>query len=204
MGSNSVNVDGYCWYGHNRRNIHIRAKNGSGGVGLIIDQVSKYIDKSQTVINLKYDTKSIPEDWLLGESVVTEINRMVKLPLAKCIYNVVKISKCGKAPGVDDIPVELYKNPTALNALIRVFNICYNSCKVPAMWSKCIITPVPKSSTSDPRDPMSYRGISLAPVAYQLYCVALNARLIGKLTDLEVINDEQNGFRKSRSTIDHL
>ncbi|VDI02802.1 Hypothetical predicted protein [Mytilus galloprovincialis] len=36
MGSNSVNVDGYCWYGHNRRNIHIRAKNGSGGVGLLV------------------------------------------------------------------------------------------------------------------------------------------------------------------------
>ncbi|CAG2215607.1 unnamed protein product [Mytilus edulis] len=120
------------------------------------------------------------------------------------VYNVVKISKCGKSPGVDDIPVELYKNPTALNALIRVFNICYNSGKVPAMWNKCIITPIPKSSTADPRDPMSYRGISLAPVAYKLYCGVLNARLTGKLTELEVINDEQNGFRKSRSTIDHL
>ena len=45
------------------------------------------------------------------------------------VYNVVKISKCGKSPGVDDIPVELYKNPTALNALIRVFNICCNPVK---------------------------------------------------------------------------
>ncbi|CAC5422619.1 unnamed protein product [Mytilus coruscus] len=41
----------------------------------VIDQVSKNIDISQTVLKLKYDAKSIPEDWLRGESVVTEINR---------------------------------------------------------------------------------------------------------------------------------
>ncbi|CAC5380493.1 unnamed protein product [Mytilus coruscus] len=40
------------------------------------------------------------------------------------VHNVTKISKCGKAPGVDDIPVKLYENPTTLNALTRVFKIC--------------------------------------------------------------------------------
>jgi hypothetical protein len=72
------------------------------------------------------------------------------------------------------------------------------------MWSKGIITPIPKSSTSDPRDPMSYRDLTLASVAYKLYCGVLNARLTVELYDMEVINDEQNGFRKGRSTIDHL
>ena len=91
-----------------------------------------------------------------------------------------------------------------MNVLTRIFNICYNFGKVPAMWSKGIITPIPKSSTSDPRDPMSYRDLTLAPVAYKLYCGVLNARLTVELYDMEVINDEQNGFRKGRSTIDHL
>ena len=45
---------------------------------------------------------------------------------------------------------------------------------------------------------------SLAPVVYKLYCGVLNARLTVKLDDMEVINDEQSGSRKGRSTIDHL
>ena len=59
-----------------------------------------------------------------------------------------------------------------------------------------MITPIPKSSTSDPHDPMSYRGITLAPSSYKLYCGVLNARLTSKLDDLDCLNDEQNGFRK--------
>ena len=85
-----------------------------------------------------------------------------------------------------------------------MFNICFNSGIIPDIWSKGIITPIPKSSTSDPRDPSSYRGITLAPVSYKLYCVVLNARLNIKLDDSDVLHDEQNGFCKERSTIDHL
>ena len=48
---------------------------------------------------------------------------------------------------------------------------------VPSEWDKCIINPIPKSSTSDRRDPLSYRGISLAPSMYKLYCSVLNRRL---------------------------
>ncbi|CAG2237220.1 unnamed protein product [Mytilus edulis] len=80
------------------------------------------------------------------------------------VYNVLLSSKNGKSPGCDEITVELYKNQTALLALTRIFNICFDSGKIPALWSKGIITPIPKSSTADPRDPMAYRGITLAPV----------------------------------------
>ena len=72
------------------------------------------------------------------------------------------------------------------------------------MWSMGIITPIPKSSTSDPIDSMSCRGLILSPVVYKLYCGVLTARLMIKLDGMEVISDEQDGFRKGRSTIDHL
>ncbi|CAC5420553.1 unnamed protein product [Mytilus coruscus] len=64
------------------------------------------------------------------------------------VLNALLSSKSGKAPGYDEIPVELYKNQTTLMALTRMFNVCYNSGKVPFMWSKGVITPIPKSSTS--------------------------------------------------------
>ena len=90
-----------------------------------------------------------------------------------------------------------------MNALTHIFNICYDSGKIPSFWSKGMITPIPKLSTSDPHDPMSYRGITLA-LSHYLYCGVLNARLTCKLDDLDCLNDEQNGLRKDCSTTDHL
>ena len=90
------------------------------------------------------------------------------------------IQKAGKrkAPGYDEIPTEVLKNETAVYFLLKLFYICFQTGQVPKEWSKCIINPIPKSSTNDRRDPMSYRGIALAPASYKLFCGILNNRLI--------------------------
>ena len=72
------------------------------------------------------------------------------------------------------------------------------------MWNKCINSPIPKSSTTDPRDPLLYRGIALASSMYKLYCSVLNTRISSWCEENYKITDEQNGFRKNRSTIDHV
>ncbi|CAG2239279.1 unnamed protein product [Mytilus edulis] len=121
------------------------------------------------------------------------------------VLNILKLSKAGKSPGCDEIPMEMYKNQTAISALTQVKAVTTLEARmIPELWSRGIITPIPKSSTSDPRDPMSYRGITLAPTSYKLYCGVLNSRLTVKLDELNFIHDEQNGFRSNRSTIDHL
>ena len=66
-----------------------------------------------------------------------------------------------------------------------------------------IINPIPKAYTSDPRDPLLYRGITLSPVTYKVYCTILNERLVSWNEQQNSIVDEQNGFRKN-STLDHL
>ena len=75
---------------------------------------------------------------------------------------------------------------------------------MPSEWSKVIISPIPKSTTADPRDPLSYRGIALSCSMYKLYCSILENRLSSWSEENNKIVDEQNGFRKGRSTIDHL
>jgi hypothetical protein len=72
------------------------------------------------------------------------------------------------------------------------------------MWNRGIITAIPKCSTSDQRDPLSYRGITLAPFAYKVFCDILNDSLVKWLDEREIIKDEQNGFMKGRSTVDHI
>ena len=74
-----------------------------------------------------------------------------------------------KACGVDNIPVDVLKNDCS------VVLIFFNICTIPDIWNKSI--PIPKSSGGHARDPLSYRGITLACIIYKLYAALLNNRL---------------------------
>ena len=113
-------------------------------------------------------------------------------------------AKLGKSVGIDEIPVEVLKNDCTIDILHRLFSVCFSMGIIPDDWNYSIISPIPKSSTGDIRNPLNYRGISLAPACYKLYCGVLNVRLETWVTENNILHDEQNGFRKSRSTIDHL
>ena len=85
-----------------------------------------------------------------------------------------------------------------------IFNVCFSTGFIPSEWGKGIVNPIPDSANNDPRDPISYRGITIAPSMYKLYCYVLNQRLSKWVESNNKLEDEQNGFRKNRSTIDHL
>ena len=113
-------------------------------------------------------------------------------------------AKNGKATGLDGLPVEVLRNQSAISFLHELFKKCFSSGKVPSTWLHNIISPIPKCNTGDPRDPNSSRGITLASCVYKLYCSVLNKRLSVWAEANQRIADEQNGFRKARSCIDHL
>ena len=113
-------------------------------------------------------------------------------------------AKKGKSAGIDEIPTDVLKNGVAVDILHRLFSVCFSTGSIPDDWNYSIITPIPKSSTGDARNPLNYRGISLAPACYKLYCGVLNSRLETWVDENNLLCDEQNGFRKSRSTLDHL
>ena len=76
--------------------------------------------------------------------------------------------------------------------------------KVPQEWSKCVLNSIPNSSNLNKNDPLSYRGIALAPSSYKLFCALINNRLPKWAESNDILADEQNGFRTGRSTIDHI
>ena len=51
-----------------------------------------------------------------------------------------------------------------------LFNVCFKSGTIPTIWGKSIITPIHKPTSMDPRNPLSYRGISLTRSVYKLMC----------------------------------
>lgn len=113
-------------------------------------------------------------------------------------------AKLGKATGIDLIPSEVLKNDSSLLVLHSLFNVCFETRKVPTVWSRSIINPIPKSGNKNAIDPMSYRGISLAPSMYKIYTSVINDRIVKWADSNELIVEEQNGFRRKRSTIDQL
>ena len=112
--------------------------------------------------------------------------------------------KNNKSVGPDCIPNEVIKLGRIDTILLKLYQTCFDNGVSPSIWKKSIIVPIPKNSLLDPCIPLNYRGISLLSCTYKLYTSILNARLV-KYNDLNnLIADEQNGFRKNRSCLDHI
>ena len=178
----------------------------------VLDDGTVTYDKSQVLEKWRQDFSSLYNDTSDIACVDGQISPQA-VSDSYGIYEPISIlevdkavvdAKKGKATGTDAIPCEVLKNPSAIGFLHSLFNVCFSTGTIPAEWGKGIINPIPKSSTADRRDPLSYRGITLANSMYKLYCHILNARLTEWAEKNKIVADEQNGFRKNRSTIDHL
>ena len=113
------------------------------------------------------------------------------LEVKKAVDNAKKVKACG----IDNLPVDVLCNDMSVSFLHIFVNVCFDKGIVPSPWSKCITNPIPKSSTADPRDPLSYRGIALASAMYKLYCYILNCRISSWCEANDRLVDEQNGLR---------
>ena len=110
--------------------------------------------------------------------------------------------KNNKAYGEDGLPAEVLKNDILSGLLTKLFNKCFISDVVPEVWKKGIIQPIPKSSTTDIRDPLNYRGVTITYIVYKMYCSILNRRLaLWDANNSIIISDAHNGIWKGRSTV---
>jgi hypothetical protein len=120
------------------------------------------------------------------------------------IIKIVSKLKNNKAVGIDNLPNEVFKNQQANSLLLSLFNKMLQNCITPTLWRVAVIKPIPKSSLSDPRLPLQYRGISLLSTTYKMYSSILNWRLTKLAEENNLYCEEQNGFRKNRSCMDHI
>ena len=115
-----------------------------------------------------------------------------------------KLAKKGKAVGNDEIPVEVLCNKISADFLCIFFQKCYRHGISPSEWAKGIISPIPKSNTTDVRDPMQYRGLTITSCVYKLFCSILHSCLKKWCEVHGILVDEQNGFCSGRGTLDHI
>ena len=120
------------------------------------------------------------------------------------VEQVVRSLKPNKSPGIDGIPNEVLKQKDVILLLWKLLTLCFKFSLIPTIWLKAVISPIPKGSDKDPYLPLNYRGISLLSNVYKVYSSIINKR-ITKFCDFnDILADEQNGFRRDRSCIDHI
>lgn len=120
------------------------------------------------------------------------------------IERAVKSTKDRKACGLDGIPSEALRNAPCIDALHKLFRFCFEYGVIPEEWSRCVILPIGKGTTSISTQPLTHRGLALQSCVYKLYSIILNRRLSCYLENNNRLHDTQNGFRPGRSCMDHI
>ncbi len=113
-------------------------------------------------------------------------------------------TKIQKALGVDEIPSEVLKVDSLVKYMTTLFNYCFKKEIIPTLWKKSIIHPTSKSADKYPRLSLCFRGIGLTCHMYKVYCSVLQIKLYHFVDTNGLLVEEQNGFWKLRSSLDHI
>ena len=109
------------------------------------------------------------------------------------------------APGPDEIHYQLIRHLPAdsLKVLLSLFNYIWSSGCFPSSWREAVVIPIPKPG-KDHSDPNNYRPIALTSCLCKTMERMVYSRLLWQLEVVGALSVNQCGFRKNRSTTDHL
>ena len=110
-----------------------------------------------------------------------------------------------RTPGPDGIHNNLLKHlpRDTLKILKEILNKIWISADFPQQWGVATVIPIPKPN-KDHTDPLSYRPVALTSCLCKVLERMINVRLIWYLEKYRILDRSQCGFRKHRSTTDHL
>ena len=110
-----------------------------------------------------------------------------------------KLLKCGKSPGQDNVLNECIKycGVWITHIIARLFNHLYNLGALPDEWSKGLIVPIYKKG--DKQQPANCRPITLLSSLCKLYTSILCRRITEWATENYVFSEAQFGYRPTYS-----
>ena len=161
--------------------------------------ISPHDEQYTQLINMKEDVEHNMLQHDYNNNIFSNSNISYD-EVEKCIGRL----KPDKASGYDGICNEVLCKPQITYVLYELFSRIFESGKIPSLWKRCSITPVPKSAMKDPHVPINYRGISLLSCVGKMYSSLLSNRILSYCELCNILVDEQNGFRKNRSCNDHI
>ena len=125
---------------------------------------------------------------------------------AQTLIKLVKFLKRGKAPGPDTFHNEVLRLGTTTSLFHHLAKLFTSSIKlgyIPTAWKLATLRMLLKPDKL-PSLTTSYRPISLISSIMKLFERVIEQRLRSHLEHIGFINKHQSGFRKAKSTDDHL
>ena len=122
--------------------------------------------------------------------------------IRKCIRNL----RNSKAASSSDNIINEYIKATAdilISVYSKLFNGIFDTGLIRNTWLEGTIVPLYKNK-GDPKDPINYRPITILSCLGKLFTSILNERSSGFLTQNNILNENQVGFRKEYLCIDHI
>lgn len=116
------------------------------------------------------------------------------------INEAIKHLRDKKCPGLDGIPSEFIKH---LPYLLALYNHLWINKKLPNQWREVTIFAAPKPNKNK-ANPDNYRPIAASNNLRKILQIMVNNRLNWYLKKKQILNNNQSGFRKQRSTVDNI
>ena len=163
------------------------------------DEVNKFIEDNHTYFYPPED----PDDYRFDVGNEHELVADVDAPT---LIKSVKFLKRGKAPGPDTIHNEVLRLGTTTSLyhlLARLFASSIQLGYIPTAWKLATLRMLLKPDKL-PSLTTSYWPISLISSIMKLFQRVTEQRLRSHLEHIGFINKHQSGFRKAKSTDDHL
>ena len=109
------------------------------------------------------------------------------------------------SPGLDLIHYQILKHlpDESLSVLLTIFNYIWQTQHFSTIWKTALIIPIQKPGKIA-SDPKSYRPISLTSCICKTFERMVNPRLVWYIERNQILTAFRSGFRKHRSTTDHL
>ena len=137
------------------------------------------------------------------ESSTTDSDLNKEIDTAE-IMKAIKGLKNGKSASRDDITNDMLKHGSSvfINALKQLFNQIFNDGNFPSCWNDSYIVLIHKKGSKN--NPANYRGISLTSCPQKLFNKVINARLLKYIDSINLISENQIGFKRNSRTSDHI
>ena len=161
----------------------------------------RWAEHSDTVLNR---SSTISESAINKLPQVKVNESLDTLPTTAEVEKAIKALSCGKAPGSDAIPAEVFKEggPELTKKLTELFVSIWHAESVPQDFKDASIVYLYKNK-GNRNCCDNYRGISLLSIAGKILARVLLNRLLAHL-EQDLLPESQCGFREGRGTADMI
>ena len=163
------------------------------------ENVSDYINQFFTNIgpNLAKDCQlewNFPGEDCIGSLSDIETTKNEIIEICKSI-------SINKASCVDSVSSEVLRDVflAVPDKLCTFFNNCFRLSAIPNSWKYARVTPLPKGGND--QIVSNYRPISLLPLLSKIIEKIVHKRIYAFLTEYDILDDRQGGFRPDHSTV---